>query len=263
MSLVTLSPPMGIVEEYQRLPRSKMATSVVPAPMSISPTPSSRSSGVRTEALVAIWLRTISSVATPGPLDAALEVLEGGDGRGDDVDVDLELDAAHAQRVLDPVLLVDDELLGDDVDDRAVRRDGQRLRLVDDPLDVLPGDLPVLAGDGHDAPRVEALDVGAGDADVGRTDLDAGHELGLLLGLLDGGRRLLEVDDDPLPQAARFGRADADDLDLVLLGDLADEDHDLLGPDVDADDVAAFRHYAASFCGPAGTSGPCGPRSVM
>ena len=65
MSLVTLSPPMGIVEEYQRLPRSKMATSVVPAPMSMSPTPSSRSSGVRTEALVAIWLRTISSMATP------------------------------------------------------------------------------------------------------------------------------------------------------------------------------------------------------
>ena len=44
MSLVKLSPPMGMVEVYQRLPRSKMAISVVPAPMSIWPTPSSRSS---------------------------------------------------------------------------------------------------------------------------------------------------------------------------------------------------------------------------
>ncbi len=48
ISFVTLSPPMGMVEVYQRLPRSKMATSVVPAPMSIWPTPSSLSSEVRT-----------------------------------------------------------------------------------------------------------------------------------------------------------------------------------------------------------------------
>ena len=101
------------------------------------------------------------------------------------MDVDLELDAAHAQRVLDPVLLVHDELLGDDVDDLPVRRDGQGLGLVDDPLDVLPADLAVLAGDGDDAPGVEALDVGAGDADVRRADLDSGHELGLFLGLLE------------------------------------------------------------------------------
>ena len=65
MSFVKLSPPMGMVAVYQRLPRSKMATSVVPAPMSMSPTPSSFSSWVRTAALVAIWLRTICSMLIP------------------------------------------------------------------------------------------------------------------------------------------------------------------------------------------------------
>ena len=58
---------------------------------------------------------------------------------GDDVDVDLELDAVHAQRVLDAVLLVDDELLGDDVEDLPVGGDGDGLGLVDDPADVLAG----------------------------------------------------------------------------------------------------------------------------
>ncbi|MCX6568298.1 MAG: hypothetical protein NT147_04520, partial [Candidatus Aminicenantes bacterium] len=61
---------------------------------------------------------------------------------------------------------------------------------------------------------------GAGDAEESRVDLDAGHELGFFLGLLDGRGRRVEVDDDALAQAARVGRADADDLDLALLGDL-------------------------------------------
>src|SRR5512138_2195182 len=185
--------------------------------------------------------------ADAGPLDAALEVLERGQGGGDDVDVDLELDAAHADRVLDAVLVVDDELLGDDVDDVPVRRDGDGLGLVDDAADVLAGDLPVLARDGDDAAAVEALDVGPGDAEEGRADLDPGHELRLFLGLLDGRGRRLEVDDDALAQAVGVGRADADDLDLALLGHLGDDGHDLARPDVEGDDVAVLGHGSVSF----------------
>ncbi len=126
-------------------------------------------------------------------------------------------------------------------------RDGDGLGLVDDAADVLAADLPVLAGDGDDAAAVEALDVGAGDAEEGRVDLDAGHELSLFLGLLDGRRRGVEVDDDALAQAVRVGRADADDLDLALLGDLADDGHDLARPDVEPDDVAVLGHGSVSF----------------
>src|SRR5512137_686264 len=185
--------------------------------------------------------------AEVGPLDAALEVLQRGQGGGDDVDVHLELDAAHADGVLDPVLVVDDELLGDDVDDVPVGRDGDGLGLVDDAADVLAGDLAVLARDGHDAAAVEALDVGPGDAEEGRADLDPGHELGLLPGLPDGRGRLVEVDDDALAQAVRVGRADTDDLDLALLGDLGDDGHDLARADVEPDDVAVLGHGSVSF----------------
>ena len=58
-----------------------------------------------------------------------------------------------------------------------------------------------LLGDGDDAPGVEAADVGAGEADVGGADLDAGHELRLLHHPLDGVDGGLEVDDDALAQA--------------------------------------------------------------
>ena len=70
----------------------------------------------------------------------------------------------------------------------------------------------------------------------------SGHELRLFLGFLDGGRGDVEVDHDALAQALGIGRADPDDLDLALLGDLADDDRDLLRPDVDADDVSVLGH---------------------
>ena len=68
------------------------------------------------------------------------------------------------ERVGDAVLPVDRELPGDDVDDLVVLRDLHAPGGVDDPGDVLLGDLPVLAGDGDDAPAVEGADVGARDA---------------------------------------------------------------------------------------------------
>ena len=137
MSLVKLSPPMGMIEVYQRLPRSKMATSVVPAPMSIRPTPSSFSSWVRTEAAVAIWLRTICSISISARSTQVLRFWTEVMAEVTMWTLTSSLIAAHAQRGLDPVLLVDHELLGDDVDDLPVGRDGDGLGLVDDPADVL------------------------------------------------------------------------------------------------------------------------------
>ncbi len=182
-----------------------------------------------------------------GPLDAGPEVLEQGHRARDDVDVDLELDAVHAQRVVNPVLLIDDELLGNDVDDLPVGGDGNGFRLLEHPADVLLGDFPVPSGDGDDAPAVEALDVGARNADERGVDLLAGHQLGVRPGFLDRLGRFVEVDDDALAQAARFGRADADDLDLALLVDFSDQDGDRPRPDVDADDISVFGHdYSSS-----------------
>ena len=61
----------------------------------------------------------------------------------------------------DPVLAVHRELPRNDVDDLVVLGDLDAAGGVDDPGDVLLGDLPVLAGDRHDPPAVEGADVRA------------------------------------------------------------------------------------------------------
>ena len=55
----------------QRLPRSKIAKSVVPPPMSTSATPSSRSSGVSTASAAASCSSTVSATSTPARLTQA------------------------------------------------------------------------------------------------------------------------------------------------------------------------------------------------
>ena len=141
-----------------------------------------------------------------------------------------------------------------------VERDRDRLRLVDDAVDVLLPDLLVLHRD--DAVRRERLDVAAGDAGVDGADLAARHVLGLLDRALDRGDGGVDVDDHALAQALRRVRADADDVDAVV-GHLADDGADLRRADVEADeDVPGFRHEPppgelARRASP--TYGPLGP----
>ena len=111
-------------------------------------------------------------------LDARLvhaghDVLGDRHGRRHDVDVRLEPAADHADRVGHAVLAVHREVPGHDVDDLVVLGDLHAPGGVDDPGDVLLGDLPVLAGHGDDPPAVEGPDVRARDPDPGAGDLDA------------------------------------------------------------------------------------------
>src|SRR5207247_11310919 len=98
----------------------------------------------------------------PAPAAPALHtILPGRHGAGDDVHLDLEPYAAHAQRLAHAVLAVDDEFLGEDVQHLLVGRDRHRARRFDGALDVDRRHLLVLD---RDRPRrVEALDVAACD----------------------------------------------------------------------------------------------------
>ena len=88
-------------------------------------------------------------------------------------------------------------------------------------------DLAVAARDGDHAPAVVPLDLGAPDGDVGRVDLHARHQLGLLDRPPDRLGRRLEVHDDPLADAPRLGASDADDFEAALADHLADDRADL------------------------------------
>ena len=65
MSLVKCSPPTATTPVCHRLPRSKIARSAVPPPMSTSATPSSFSSGVSTASAAASCSITMSTTVTP------------------------------------------------------------------------------------------------------------------------------------------------------------------------------------------------------
>ncbi len=68
ISCVKRSPPIATTPVCHKLPRSKMAKSVVPPPMSTRATPSSFSSFVKTASLAAICPSTVSNTATPARL---------------------------------------------------------------------------------------------------------------------------------------------------------------------------------------------------
>ena len=87
---------------------------------------------------------------------------------------------------------------------------------------------------------------GPDSAEVDRVDLDPGHQLGFLDGLLDRVDRRLEVHDDAAPDAARLGHAETDDVDAVAVEHLADHGRHLRGADVEADQIPFFTRHSAS-----------------
>ena len=184
-----------------------------------------------------------------GPVHARDDVLRRALAAGDDVDVHFEPGAGHADRRADAVLLVDDEVLRQHVQDLAAGRQRHRLGRVDRAPDVLARDLAVLAGHRDHAAAVEPLDVRAGQREVHRVDLDAGHQLGFLDRLLDRVDRRLEVDDDAAPDAARLGDAEADDVEPVAVENLADDGRHLRRADVEPDQIPLFsRHSSSESC---------------
>ena len=150
----------------------------------------------------------------------------------DDMHLSLQADAAHAERFADTVLLVDDEFLGEDVNDLTVHGDGDCLGGVDHPAYVLLDHLAVFDGD-HTL-GVDPLDMTTGDAGIHRFDLATGHQLGLADRFANRADRAFDVDDHTFAQAAGRACADADDINSVL-GDITDNGTDLGCTDIKPD----------------------------
>ncbi len=148
-------------------------------------------------------------------MDALEHVGDEAGAAGDDVRVDLEPPAGHADRIAHALLAVDGEVARQRVDDLPVARQIDDLAGVDHAADVAGGDLAVVARDGDDGAVVGAADVIAGDPDENLVEVDAGHPLGLLGCRLDRFDRLVEVDDDALTHSQGGSLADADDLEPV------------------------------------------------
>src|SRR6185369_13211310 len=123
--------------------------------------------------------------ADPGAVHAGDQVLRRGGAAVDDVDVDLEARAGHADGRADAVLFVDHEVLRQHVDDFAAGRQRHGLGGIDRATHILARDLARFAGDGDHTAAVEAVHVRAGQTEVDAVDLDAGGQLGFFEGLFD------------------------------------------------------------------------------
>ena len=133
---------------------------------------------------------------------------------------------------------VDDEVLGQHVQDLPSRRQRDRLGGVDRAPYVVARDLAVLAGHGNHAAAVEAFDVRPRDGHVHRIDFDARHQLGFVDGVCDALDRRLQVDDGAAANALRFGHADADDLQAAIVHQLGDDGRHLRRADVEPDQIS-------------------------
>ena len=80
--------------------------------------------------------------------------------------VHLETRPRHSDRRTDPVLVVNNEVLGQDMQNLATGGQCHAFRGVDGATHVFPRDLAVLPGHRHDTPTVERLEVSAGQAQV-------------------------------------------------------------------------------------------------
>src|ERR1044071_4996580 len=154
----------------------------------------------------------------------------------DDVDVDLDPGAEHADGILDAGLAIDAEMLADDVDDVVFGGQIDGLGVLDDVLDVFVGDLAIGGDDRVNSAVIESAHVAAGHAEVDAADLDIRHLLGLDDGIAnvlagDGG-----IDDFAFADTARSGLAHGDDAEGAGFVCLADDGANLRRADFEADD---------------------------
>jgi hypothetical protein len=153
---------------------------------------------------------------------AAYQVLRRRYRPGDDMDLGFEPYADHVERVADAFLVVHYEGLRYHVQHFAVHGYHDGPGSLDDALDVGLAYLAPLAGDGHDASGVDALDIGAGNADEAVLDLAAGHQLRGFDGLGHRLERRFDIDDDAFAQPGARSHAYAGNLEESIVIVFAD-----------------------------------------
>ncbi len=170
------------------------------------------------------------------------DVLGRADRARNHVDPGLQPHPAHADRLADPLLVIDDEFLGQDVEDLLIGGNRHRPGRIDHPVHVRLGHLPFL--DGGDAVGVETADMATRDAGMDGVNFAARHELRLFHRPLDGLHGGLDIHHDALLDAPRWMGADADDLDPLVVLHFAHQGGNLGRADIQPDQEVLF----ASSC---------------
>ena len=206
--------------------------------------PARISSGVSTASEAASGSSTNSPTWYPARSTHFRRFCEHAGEHGDQVDLGLEPRARHADRLVDPALLVDQVVLRDGVQQLVVAAEADVARHVVDPGDIAGADL--VAGDRHHAVGAAPRHVLARDAAVDRAHFDAGHALGALHRLVDGAGGLFDVAHHAAADPARCAPTPTPRIRRPglprIAGDLGDHGDDLGGAEIER------RHQPLRLC---------------
>src|SRR5580704_87758 len=151
------------------------------------------------------------------------DILSGGAGSGDDVDVCLEALADHADRVADVILGVERKLLREDVQDFAVFRQLHAAGGFDGAAHVVTLHVARARAYGDAAAAVNATHMRAGDANQRGFNRDAGERFGLFDGAANGADREIEVYDLAFAPAFGFGGAECGEFHAAVFVQFANQ----------------------------------------
>src|SRR5467141_198348 len=169
-------------------------------------------------------------------LHAIVYVLGRGYQARDDMHVRLQPHAGHSDRIAHPVLAVDDEFLGNHVNDSPVGRQCNTLRVLDQPVHIRLGNFILHSADCDDAAALKALDVIARDADDHRLNLDPRPGFRLRNRALNRPHGLVDVRHDAASQSVGRAPAHAENVEAPSLVGRSDDAAYLGSSDIQTDD---------------------------
>ena len=168
-------------------------------------------------------------------------------GTRNDVNVDFEPRADHAERIANAVLIVNGKFLGQDVNDLAFRRQRDRARGFDDAPDIVAVDFARPGRYRCNPAAVETLDVRAREPDIDCFHFAAGHGFGFADAFLDRFHSRFNVDDRAFLEPLRFRDTEAKRLQTRLTRD-CNERRDFRGTDIKTYNVFFFAPH--TICSP-------------
>ncbi len=153
-----------------------------------------------------------------------------------------EAHAAHADRLANVFLAVNDEFLGQHMQHLLIGRDVDGFGGFQNPRHIGLGDFLVL--DRDHSTGVEAQNVAARDAGVNAADLAIAHQFGFLQRALNRRHRAFDVHDHAALESARFMLAQSDHLVSIVTAHLGDNGNHFRGADVQThDQVLGFPRH--------------------
>src|SRR5882724_7122138 len=131
--------------------------------------------------------------------------------------------AEHADRIGNAVLAIDQKMLADRMDDMILRRQVDRLGVLDHVLHVFLGNFTIGRNDRMHSAIIEPTEMTARNPEVNTSNLDVGHLLRLNNGLAHILFSQRRIGNFPFADATRAGLAQSDDVKRTLGVEFADD----------------------------------------